>query len=242
MSEPAEHENTSQAPAELAGGDDESDASAEDGWGTIAGGVAFVGAGLGTVLAAITDWGADDGGLAAARRNHVNMLAAAALLAISGLAVGALYALLRNKRHSKVLGFGVLLVVAGVACGIIATTRREPGRPTLGADRIDTESIRVTVRADGLSSDTSFDMEAYGMDKKDAYVATLATARFSPSQRGELDWSLRIAVPPKWQNKRISRVQVWVAPDVPSGKRSSACASGNPTCLDLIMATTPETS
>jgi hypothetical protein len=211
--------------------------------GTIGGVVAFVGGGLGTVLAAITDWGSDEGGLAAARRNHVDLLVAAASLAVAGLTAGAVYALLRSRGKpiaTFALAVGVVFVAAGVGSGIVATTLREPGRPTLGIERVDAESIRISVQAEGLSSDAAFEARVDGFNDKGDFLIDLAAAKFSPSQRGTLDWSQRIAVPPRADGQRLTRVQLWVAKDVRRKGAPPACGSGIPTCLYMLLPTTPE--
>lgn len=204
--------------------------------------VAFVGGGLGTVLAAITDWGSDEGGLAAARRNHVDILVAAASLAVAGLTAGAIYALLRSRGRpaTYALAIGVALVAAGVGCGIVATTLREPGRPTLSIERVDSESIRVGVQAEGLSSDAAFEARIDGFDEAGDFLVDLGAAKFSPSQRGALDWSQRIAVPATARGHALTRVQVWVAKDVRRKGAPPACGSGIPTCLYLRIPATRE--
>src|SRR5439155_18537017 len=131
------------------------------------------------------------------------------------------------------LALGVVFVAAGVGCGIVATTLREPGRPTLGIERLDAESIRISVQAEGLSSDAAYEARVDGFDEAGDFLIDLAAAKFSPSQRGELDWSQRIAVPATARGQPLTRVQVWVAKDVRRAGAPPTCGSGIPTCLYL---------
>jgi hypothetical protein len=66
--------------------------------GTVGGVLAFVAGGVGTIIAAIGDFGSDNGALAAARRNHVWLVVAAAASAALGLACGALYIIYKDRK------------------------------------------------------------------------------------------------------------------------------------------------
>jgi hypothetical protein len=218
--------------------------------GTVAGVVAFVAGGLGTVLAAVTDWGSEAGGLAAARRNHPDYLMAAALFAIGGLVAGAAYTIFRDRRRkswtSWLLGLGVVLVGIGLALGIISTTKREPGRPNVRIDRLDADSILVTVHGDGWPSNASFDARVDAYDAPGRWLTDLMLARFSPDQSGELNWSERIFLPRSWTvpgqktksgkpaRARVARVQVNVDKDQTTGT-TRECNNSAPTCVYLIV-------
>jgi hypothetical protein len=91
------HEETSAEGAEQTSSAQGSPASRID-FRTTAGVVAFLAGGLGTIIAAIGDFGSDSGALAAARRNHVLLLTAAAAAAALGLACGALYTILKGDK------------------------------------------------------------------------------------------------------------------------------------------------
>lgn len=174
--------------------------------GTIAGATAFLAGGVGTILAAIGDFGSSSSALAAARRNHVDSLLAAAGLAALGLALGGLYPFLRHWRRRAhpieparvLLAVGVVSVAAGVAVGSFATIARRPGRPTIVLQRFDRSSVRIEVTADGLASSDWYEaiVTQYTPDERGGETATtLAAARFSPGQNGKLDWKERIAYP-----------------------------------------------
>jgi hypothetical protein len=220
----------------------------------IAGVVAFVAGGLGTVLAAVTDWGSDESGLAAARRNHVDLLMAAALCAIAGLVAGTTDMILQGRDRtwkSLLLGFGVVLVGVGLALGIISTTRREPGRPSVRVDRVDADSIRVTVRGQGWKSNASFEARVDAYDAPGNWLTDLMLARFSPNQSGDLNWSERIFLPRSWTlpgvktkkgkpaRARVARVQVNVDRDLGTG-HPRECNTSAPTCVYLDVPRTPE--
>jgi hypothetical protein len=91
----------------------------------MAGVLAFVVGGVGTIVAAIGDFGSDSGALGAARRNHVLLIVAAAAAAALGLACGALYTILKqgkanddNKETEKAsIGKGALFVGLLVLAG-----------------------------------------------------------------------------------------------------------------------------
>ena len=181
--------------------------------GTIAGATAFLAGGVGTILAAIGDFGGDTSALAAARRNHVHSLIAAAALAALGLALGGVYPFVRDRWwRTHILAVGVVAVAAGVAVGAFATIAREPGRPTIVLDRVDKDSIRVEVTGDGLGSSDWYEaiVTEYLPDQQGTETpTTLAGARFSPGQDGKLDWKARIAYPASTppQARLLVRVQ-----------------------------------
>jgi hypothetical protein len=159
--------------------------------GTLAGVIAFVVGGVGTIVAAMGDFGSDDSAIAAARRNHVWWLVAAASLAALGLLCGALYTLLQSSseggegaadsdepvetpgRKSRtaggrrlapwVLAVGVLAIALGVGLGAYATTNRQPGRPTIKISRVpDAQAVVVHITAEGLSSDAWYELRIDG--------------------------------------------------------------------------------
>jgi hypothetical protein len=166
--------------------------------GTIAGATAFLAGGVGTILAAIGDFGGDTSALGAARRNHVDSLIAAAALAALGLALGGVYPFLRHRARTLVLAAGVVAVAAGVAVGAFATIAREPGRPTIVLQRVDKESVRVEITGDGLASSDWYEAivtELSDLPQSGPAPPPLAEARFSPSQNGKLDWKARIDYP-----------------------------------------------
>ena len=175
------------------------DGKEDGGLGTLGGVAAFLVGGIGTIVAAIGDFGSDEGALAAARRNHVTLLILAAVCASAGLVFGALYTVIQGSRAGwprLVLVLGVLSIGAGVAFGVAATTQREPGRPTVDVDRVDESSIQVRITADGLPSNTWYEAIIEGFSYTDPGVrAKLAVARFSPGQDGRLVWSQRMALP-----------------------------------------------
>jgi hypothetical protein len=200
----------------------------------IAGASAFVAGGVGTIVAAIGSFGSDDSALAAARRNHVWWLVAAASFAALGLMLGGLYALAKgvspkprvapNKKIKRllrwahlnagrlVLGGGVVAVALGVGLGAYATTNRQPGRPTISVARINPGSVQVEITADGLPSADWY--EAWVRGYTDSSVITdgvfLAGAQFSPGQDGKLDWKAEVQVPPDRDGKPVTRVIVTV--------------------------------
>ena len=212
---------------------------------TLAGVAAFVVGGTGTVLAAIGDFGADSGPLAAARRNHVNFLIAAACLAAVGLFLGALYTLLRSqirhveKEHREelrwatiiVLAAGVLSVAAGVALGATATTKREAGRPFIEVQRVDPSSVRVTISGEGLSSDDWFEALVDGFGDDSSPDVPLAAGRFSPLQDGRLHWRARFLVPKKLGKTTITRLIVRVQKNKVAGEDCTTDA--DLTCLSI---------
>jgi hypothetical protein len=77
------------------------------GAGTIAGVLAFVAGGVGTIVAAIGDFGSDSGAIAAARRNHVLLVVAAAASAALGLLCGALYTIYKDRKVSLTFRLGM---------------------------------------------------------------------------------------------------------------------------------------
>jgi hypothetical protein len=199
---------------------------------TIAGILVFLGGGLTTVLAAITNFGAEGGAIDAARRNHTDALVLAAALAATGLLLGALYTILRKlvlpnakprwrKLAGGVLVAGVVAVAAGVVVGVYATAKREPGRPTIAVARTGEDAVRVSVTANGLASENKFDIrvEGYsqepaaqeGRQPKSRFVLNLLSARFSPEQSGELEWSHVINIAPPLESLSINYLQVIVA-------------------------------
>jgi hypothetical protein len=195
--------------------------------GSVAGVVALVLGAVATVLTAVTDWGSDSSGLAAARRNHTSALEWAAGFAIAALVIGAIYTIVRQKQRrwsDALLGIGVMAVGIGLGFGIISTTERKPGRPIVNVERVDASSIRVVVRGEGLPSDASFVMRVDAYDNPGNWLADLMLARFSPNQKGELRWSQRVRLPPSWINHKrgkngkvgrafVGRVQVNVDRD-----------------------------
>jgi hypothetical protein len=224
--EPASEEPAAEEPQE-----EESPAEETSPWtslgaktATLAGVAAFVAGGTGTVLAAISDFGADNGALDAARRNHVDALVIAACLAAFGLLLGALYTVLRSqeghvgKKHRSrvrwaaviVLGVGVGVVAGGVAVGAFATAKREPGRPFIQVERVDRSSLRVEISGDGLSTKDWFEAKVDGFDDDASTVVPLAAGRFSPGQDGNLDWKARFQMPPKFGGATITRLRVQV--------------------------------
>src|SRR5207248_1067339 len=122
-----------------------------------------------------------------------------------------------------VLGFAVAFVAVGVGLGAYATADRQPGRPTISIERIDSDSVRVEIRAEGLRSSDWYDalLRGYG-DSSTTDGIFLASARFSPGQDGTLDWKARVQVPPDKGGKPVTRVLVTVARDTPVDTRSCA--------------------
>jgi hypothetical protein len=112
----------------------------------------------------------------------------------------------------------------------------------LGIERLDAESIRVSVQAEGLSSNAAFEARIDAFDDMGNFLIDLGAARFSPSQRGDLDWSQRIALPATVHGHPVRRVQLWVAKDVQRNGGPPACGSGVPTCLYMRMPAKPEAS
>jgi hypothetical protein len=195
---------------------------------TLTGLAAFVLGGVGTIVAAIGDFGSDDSALAAARRNHVYPLLGAAGCAALGLMLGGLFILLRSQTRyandkwkdrlrwlsAAALGVGIAAVAVGVAIGAFATTDRKPGRPTIQVERIDRSSLRVQITSEGFPSRTWFEavVEGFGDAEKTA-VVPLATGRFSPGQDGKIDWKVRVYVPPVFKGTKIERLRVLVQRD-----------------------------
>jgi hypothetical protein len=233
---------------------------------TTAGAGAFALAGVGTIVAAIGDFGSDNSALAAARRNHVGYLVAAASLASLGLGCGALYTVLSGtqwkeskalKRAATVfLVIGVVAVAAGVGVGAVATSRRDPGRPTIAVERLDAASIRVQISAEGLESDAWYEATVLGYpDDLAGYRTTgshppskkpvdLLTVRFSPNQDGKLDWSARISTADSGETK-IGRVLVRVADGAVKSADLVNCTAAKVTCLAVRVpekapSTTPQ--
>ena len=178
---------------------------------TIAGAAAFVAGGVGTIVAAIGSFGADDSALAAARRNHVWELVVAAAAAALGLMLGGLYAIVRDGASTeptlpttggerifngprrflkwmranngrRILGAGVIAVALGVGLGTYATTNRQPGKPTIAIERVNDESVRVEITAEGLPSSDWYDavLRGYSDSSVETDGVFLASARFSP--------------------------------------------------------------
>jgi hypothetical protein len=243
------------------------------GAGTKAGAAAFVAGGVATIVAAIGSFGSDDTALAAARRNHVSMLIAAASAAALGLLLGGLYALrnegqtaapgaglakaprggailvwLRTNAARVVLAAGVVMVALGVALGAYATANRAPGRPTISIDRVDRESVRVEITADGLPSADWYDalLRGYSDSSKKGIGVFLASARFSPGQDGKVDWTARVQVPADDAGKPITRILVTVARDAPVDTKSCAddqdVVEGDATCLLIRVPSLAETA
>ena len=227
------------------------DEPAKSNVGTIAGVVAIVGAGLTTVLSAITDFGADNGALDAARRNHTGWLVVSVGFAASGLILGAIYAVLREapdgSRRARsapwFLVLGVFAVGAGVVGGVTATANRDTGHPTIAVSRAGEDGVKISVTADGLPSNTKYEarVEGYyqlpGQEGIQTFVDNLTSARFSPRQDGRLEWSHVVDISPA-NARPINYVLVIVAKqDVgelvcseasPDTKGATATA---PTCL-----------
>jgi hypothetical protein len=238
------------------------------GAGTIAGAAAFVAGGVGTIVAAIGSFGSDDSALAAARRNHVSELIAAASVAALGLMLAGLYGILRDASANasakpyegwkaalnpvrafvawmrdgggrRVLAAGVIAVALGVGLGAYATTNRQPGRPMISIERVDADSVRVEISAEGLPSTDWYDALLRGYsDVRGADGVFLASARFSPGQDGKLDWKARVEVPTDEGGKPITRVLVTVARDKPVDLKSCVMNDedvvvGNATCLSI---------
>jgi hypothetical protein len=219
--------------------------------GTISGVLAFVVGGVGTIVAAIGDFGSDSGALAAARRNHVLLVVAAASAAALGLACGALFAIYRRsdlhigRKHKVPVGrfflvVGVLAVSAGVAMGAIATSAREPGQPTIKVQRLDDKTIRVQISGEGIASDDWYEAAVAGYD--DDYTGAsrvdLATSRFSPGQDGNLNWSVRINTDDSGKTK-IARVLIRVSRGgLYKPGHIEDCTTGRITCLALRLPTT----
>jgi hypothetical protein len=217
--------------------------------GTIAGVLVFVGGGLATVLTAITNFGADGGALDAARRNHTGLLVAAAALAAGGLFLGATYTILmkalKDSRPATIVApytlmAGVAAIVAGVVMGVAATVNREPGRPSIALERLNKDSIKVTVTADGLASSASYDarIEGYhqtpapdGRKPTQVFIESLVLARFSPAQDGDLEWERVVDISPPTTTLPINYVQVIVAKENVEGPTCGAMGNDAPTCL-----------
>jgi hypothetical protein len=156
-------------------------------FGTIAGVLAFLAGGLGTIVAAIGDFGSDSGALAAARRNHVHVVVAAAAAAALGLACGALYTILKGDANDdstedgKTKGdteekteiettvdteatgdtvpFGLSLVIAGLI--LLASRIAKNGSKTKG-DRV--KSDRKAKSDPKTSSETAGNKETSGVN------------------------------------------------------------------------------
>jgi hypothetical protein len=232
----------------------------------IAGTAAFLTGALGTIVAAITEFGGDDGGLAAARRNHTDLLIWAAVCAAIGLLFGGLYAVASNwpkpqanvrswlaKNQSWLLVLGTCAVALGVALGAIATTLREPGRPGIQVDRVDDSSVRVQISAEGLQSDAWYEasIRGYGDDlaaydapvdeRKRKTPVDLLTARFSPGQDGKLDWSARISTADS-SGTKIGRILVRVEEGA-LGRATGLlnCTAAEVTCSFVRVAATAST-
>ena len=221
------------------------------GIGSKAGIVAYVGAGLATVLAAITNFGAEGGALDAARRNHVGSLVAAVALAATGLVLGASYTLIfkgapkdtRRQRWAQgVLVAGVICIGLGVVLGVSATVRREPGRPIISLSRVSENALRVAVTGDGLASNERYEIRIGGYDtvpgKKPELVANLTSARFSPGQDGKLSWSHTVDVSPfpTTEGRPMTYIEVIVVKEANAANFSCAPVKGKslkraPTCL-----------
>jgi|SRR5579862_4143733 len=223
--------------------------------GTLAGAAAFVTGGIGTIVAAIGSFGADDSALAAARRNHVSLLIAAASAAALGLMLGGLYGILRGPdgnvdarggRVRVLLVVAVIAVAAGVGLGVYATADRQPGQPTIVLQRVNDESVRVEITAEGLPSDAWFAavLTGYSDSTVDTNGVFLASARFSPGQDGKLDWQERFDVPAARDGKPITRVLVTIARDEPVRANnctvSSSVIDQAATCLLLRVPSTLE--
>jgi hypothetical protein len=216
-----------------------------DNSGKIGGVLAFVVGGVGTIVAAIGDFGSDDSGLATARRNHVDALIAASSAAAAGLMLGMIYVLIRRERLDRritkgILGAGVILVSLGVGIGAYATTNRHAGRPTIHVARVDDSSISVVVSGDGLASDDWFEAIVEGYTANPPGKKTeLAAARFSPGQDGKLDWKERIQVPKKFAGSDITYLLVRVRRNNPVEGRAADCSvSVETTCLFFRIPTT----
>ena len=210
------------------GGDAESASTGAEKATTLTGLAAFVLGGVGTIAAAIGDFGSDDSALAAARRNHVYPLLGAAGCAALGLMLGGLFVLLRSQiRYANekwkprlrwlsaaALGAGIIAVAVGVGVGAFATTDRKPGRPTIQVERVDASSVSVRITSDGFPSRTWFEaiVEGFG-DTERTPVVPLAAGRFSPGQDGKIDWKVRVYIPTVFKGTKIERLRVLVQRD-----------------------------
>lgn len=207
--------------------------------GTVTAALAFLAGGVGTIVAAIGDFGSDSSALAVARRNHSTMLLAAASCAAFGLMLGALYPFLRgwswHKMGKGLLALGVVAVAAGVGVGASATILRAPGRPTITLQRLDADSVQIEITADGLASSDWYEaiVSAYKTAKDGTTTnTTLAGARFSPGQDGTVDWKARIAFPAK--STKRTRLLVRVQKD--SLVKDRDCnTDADVTCLNIYV-------
>ena len=188
---------------------------------------AFVLGAVGTIVAAISDLGSDDAAVAAARRNHVYPLLAAAVCGAIGLMLGGLFTLMRSQtEHANdkwkprlrwaapvALAIGIVAVASGVVLGAYATTHRQPGRPTIEIVRTDPSSIGVRVTSAGFPSRTWFEAVVEAYDDPETTDLKLATGRFSPDQDGRINWNVRVRVPRKIKGQKVEWVRVLVQRD-----------------------------
>lgn len=123
--------------------------------------VAYVTAGVGTVVTVVGDFGGDATGIAAARRNDHAVLIAAAGCAIVGTVLGALYLSLpesfRKVPRTAVLIGGTLVVSAGVFLAVMAATDRPAGHPQIAITQ-NGRIVGVTVTGEGYPSDARFEL------------------------------------------------------------------------------------
>lgn len=223
---------------------------------TVAGILVFVGGGLGTVVAAVTSFGANGGALEVARRNHTELLIIAAAMASVGLFLGAAYTVLKDAFKELaaaqlaapfVLMSGVLCVAAGVVIGVWATVDRAAGRPGIAVERINTDTVKVTVTADGLAAGTSYETRVEGwhqglapLTTQATLVAPLVAGRFSPNKDGNVVWPQAVSIARPTGTPTIDYLLIVVANDagkaktcvVNAGAGNAATKPDNaPTCL-----------
>lgn len=233
------------------------------GRGTTAGVLTFVGGGLGTVLVAITDFGSENGALAAARRNHTFVLSAAAAFAVVGMFLGAAYAIgkqlspddpdetvhVRKKRGADTLSYvllaGALFILVGVFLGVVATSARTPGRPTIALTRADASTMQLKVTGSGFATDDQFELRARGYTKtieetrgEDNPPFQLARARFSPDHNGDLEWSTYLNVDAAGNRGPIKAVTV-VVDEGPTVRECDLRKAANDGTADGEDTTTP---
>jgi hypothetical protein len=178
--------------------------------GTVAGVLVFLSGAFTTLLTLVTNFGADESGLAAARRNHSTALAIAAALAALGMLCAVAFAAARvigtpRWLRAVLILVGAALVLAGGVLGIKSTIDRDPGDVAIAIERISKNAASVTITGEGFPSNKRFEAivtgyhtspvtdEATGVPSSKP-VLQLARGRFSPVQSGEVNWTVPFKV------------------------------------------------
>lgn len=118
-----------------------------------------------------------------------------------------------------------------------ATINRVPGRPSINVERVDADSAKVDITAEGLPSNDWYEalVRAYRTDS--AEVVPLAAARFSPAQDGNLSRSIRFKLPKEAADEML-HILVLVQRDKVVG-RADCNTQADITCASVAIASTP---